>query len=69
MMGHYAYELAAKRFERGRNASTVTPWVRLQVSQLLELQWSPEQIAAKLPISYEKLYQHVYAELAHGEVH
>jgi hypothetical protein len=30
------------------------------------MQLSPEQIAAKLPISHEKLYQHAYADKAQG---
>jgi IS30 family transposase len=30
------------------------------------LQWSPEQIAGKLPVSHETLYQHVYADKARG---
>jgi len=33
---------------------------------LLQIQWSPEQIASKLPISHETLYQHVYADKAQG---
>jgi IS30 family transposase len=32
------------------------------------MQWSPEQIAARLPISHETLYQHVYADKAQGGV-
>ena len=30
------------------------------------IQWSPEQIAAFLPISHETIYQHVYADKARG---
>lgn len=37
-----------------------------QASALLRLQWSPEQIAGKLPVSHESLYLHVYADKAHG---
>jgi IS30 family transposase len=33
---------------------------------LLCIQWSPEQIASKLPISHETVYQHAYAEKAQG---
>ena len=33
---------------------------------LLKLQWSPEQIAGKLPVSYETLYKHVYSDKAQG---
>ena len=32
----------------------------------IKLQWSPEQIAGKLPVSHETLYLHVYADKAHG---
>ena len=32
------------------------------------MQWSPEQIAARLPISHETLYRHVYADKAQGGV-
>ena len=63
-----ACELAAKRSERNRNACKVAPWVRFQASQLLQLQWSPKHIAARLPISHETLYQHVYADKAQGGV-
>lgn len=31
---------------------------------LLDLQWSPEQIAGKLPVSHETLYMLVYADKA-----
>ena len=33
---------------------------------MLCIQWSPEQIASKLPISHETVYQHVYADKAQG---
>ena len=33
---------------------------------LLRLQWSPEQISSRLPISHETVYQHVYADKAQG---
>lgn len=57
-----ACELAHSRSESSRNARTIAPWVKEQAKTLLALQWSPEQIAGKLPISHETLYQHVYAE-------
>jgi IS30 family transposase len=34
------------------------------VRSLLRRQWSPEQIASKLPISHETIYQKVYADKA-----
>jgi IS30 family transposase len=61
-----ACELACKRSESSRNANTLAPWVKEQASELLRLQWSPEQIAGKLPVSHESLYLHVYADKAHG---
>jgi len=45
-----ACELASKRSESSRNASTLAPWVKEQARALLRLQWSPEQIASKLPV-------------------
>ena len=61
-----ASELACKRAESSRNASKLAPWLKEQAGELLRLQWSPEQIAGKLPVSHETLYQHVYADKAHG---
>ena len=61
-----ACELACKRSGSSRNANTLAPWVKEQASALLRLQWSPEQIAGKLPVSHESLYLHVYADKAHG---
>ena len=58
-------ELALKRSESSRNASTIA-WVKEQAKALLQLQWSPEQIAGQLPVSHETLYQHVYAQQKHG---
>jgi IS30 family transposase len=58
--------LSRERAQGSRNAATVAPWVKQQANALLELQWSPEQIAGKLPVSHETLYQHVYADKAQG---
>jgi IS30 family transposase len=60
-----ACELACKRSELGRNANALAPWVKEKASALLRLQWSPEQIAGKLPVSHESLYLHIYADKAH----
>ena len=57
---------AAKRSEKSRNAATMLPWVAEQAACLLKLQWSPEQIAGKLPVSHETLYLHVYSDKARG---
>ena len=59
-----ACELACKRSELSSIANALAPWVKEQASALLRLQWSPEQIAGKLPVSHESLYLHVYADKA-----
>jgi IS30 family transposase len=61
-----ACELTAQRCEQSRKAATVPTWVIEQAQYLLSVQWSPEQIAAKLPVSHETLYQRVYADKARG---
>ncbi len=61
-----ACELSHQRAQGSRNAALLAPWVKEQATVLLQLQWSPEQIAGKLPVSHETLYQHVYAEKARG---
>jgi len=61
-----ACEMSAVRSQNSRNASTLAPWVKDEANALLRVQWSPEQIASKLPISHETVYQHVYADKAQG---
>lgn len=61
-----ACEMALHRSKACRNARIIAPWVKEQASALLALQWSPEQIAGKLPVSHETLYLHVYADKAQG---
>jgi transposase, IS30 family len=61
-----ACELALARSQGSRNAREVEPWVKREADVLLGLQWSPEQIAGKLPVSHETLYLHVYADKANG---
>ena len=61
--GNQACELAYKRSESSRNASTLA---KEQASELLGLQWRPGQIAGKLPVSHESLYLHVYSDKARG---
>jgi IS30 family transposase len=58
--------MSAVRSQNSRNASTLAPWVKDEANALLRVQWSPEQIASKLPISHETVYQHVYADKAAG---
>ena len=66
----YRPQQADQRYqERGqssRNARRVDEATRALVAERLSLQWSPEQIAASLPISHETIYQHVYADKAQG---
>jgi IS30 family transposase len=58
--------MSTHRSQNSRNASTLAPWVKDEANALLRVQWSPEQIASKLPISHETVYQHVYADKAQG---
>jgi IS30 family transposase len=60
-----ACALAAKRAKNSRNASQIAPWVLTMAGHMLNLQWSPVQIAGKLPISHETLYLRIYADQAH----
>jgi IS30 family transposase len=48
------------------NARMTHPVIQDQVANYLRLQWSPEQITAKLPISHETIYSYVYAQKARG---
>jgi len=57
-----ASELATERAAKSRNSYAVGPWVKEQASALLQLQWSPEQIAGRLAVSNGTLYQHAYAD-------
>jgi IS30 family transposase len=59
-----ACELSRQHAQGSRNAALVAPWVKAQATALL--QWSPEQIAGKLPVSHETIYQYVYADKASG---
>ena len=61
-----AENLRQQRSQESRNARQVDPVTRNLVAERLGLQWSPEQIAASLPISHETIYQHVYADKAQG---
>ena len=61
-----ACEMSTYRSQNSRNASTVASWVKDEANALLRVQWSPEQIASKLPISHETVYQQVYADKAQG---
>ena len=67
--GYRAEQACSKAQERSqgsRNARRVQPWVWPEVAFYLRIEWSPEQIANKLPVSHETAYQHVYADKANG---
>ena len=67
--GYRAEQACCKAQERSlgsRNAKRIEPWVWPQVAFYLGVEWSPEQIANKLPVSHESVYLHVYADKAKG---
>ena len=67
--GYRAEQACAKVQERSigsRNAKRIEPWVWSEVAFYLSVEWSPEQIADKLPVSHESVYLHVYANKAKG---
>ena len=49
-----------------RLKSTIRRDLRCNLGSHLRLQWSSEQVASKLPVSHETLYQHVYADKTQG---
>jgi len=61
-----ASQLADARSQGSRNAKAVAPETLKQAFDLVGLQWSPEQVAAKLAISHETLYRHIYQDRAMG---
>jgi transposase, IS30 family len=67
--GYHADKACCKADQRAhcsRNARRVHGWVWPEVAFYLGMQWSPEQIASKLPISHETVYLHGYADKARG---
>jgi len=58
--------LAEDRSINSRNARQIDPSDWLSVEIYLESQWSPEQIAAEVPVSHETIYRHIYADKAFG---
>lgn len=61
-----ACKQAQHRAQGSRNARRVDARVWSDVASCLELQWSPEQIAAKVPVSHESVYLHVYDDKKRG---
>lgn len=57
---------AEARAQGSRNAKTVSQETLRQAFDLVRQQWSPEQVAAKLPVSHETLYRHLYQDRASG---
>jgi transposase, IS30 family len=58
--------LAEARSQGSRNAHKIAPEVLQAAFHLVGQQWSPEQVAAQLPVSHETLYQHIYSDRAAG---
>ena len=58
--------ICQQQAQASRNALQIDPVIRQLIAERLSLQWSPEQIAASLPVSHETIYQHVYAVKAQG---
>jgi transposase, IS30 family len=58
--------LSQQRSQCCRNAAVVPVKVVAKAYALLAVQWSPEQIADKLPVSHETLYQRIYADKKAG---
>ena len=58
--------LAEARSQGSRNARKIDPEVLRAAFKLVGQQWSPEQVAARLPVSHETLYRHIYWDRAAG---
>jgi IS30 family transposase len=58
--------LSTERSLGSRNARVIAPSVLEEMADCLACQWSPEQIAASLPLSHETVYRHIYADKAQG---
>lgn len=80
-MGRYRANVAerkseANRHQQGRNPKSLNEPLLKYIVKKLKLGWSPEQISIRLPleypkdssmrISYEAIYQHVYAQIHRG---
>ena len=73
--GYRAKQAQAKTYSRRQSASKFirfTVEVQAKVESLLSIDWSPEQISdhmqskASLPISHERIYQHIWADKHSG---
>ena len=61
-----AQRLSEARAVSSQNAPRIAPAVWEAAKTWLHLQHSPEQIAARLPVSHETLYQRIYADKRSG---
>ena len=67
--GYHARQACIKSSQRAvhsRNARMIQASTWADAAFYLGLQWSPEQIAARLAVSHESIYLHVYANKAAG---
>lgn len=61
-----AEEFSRQRSVGSRNGLKITPEIWASVDELIRQQLSPEQISAKLEVSHETIYQHIYADRSLG---
>ena len=61
-----AEEFTRQRSAGSRNGPKITPEIWASVDELIRQQLSPEQISAKLEVSHETIYQHIYADRSLG---
>lgn len=61
-----AQQLCEERSGNSRNAPRIAPEVWAAAKAELLLQHSPEQVAARLPVSHETLYRRIYADKREG---
>jgi transposase, IS30 family len=57
-----AQQLAQERSQNSRNAKRIQADIFKEVEEQLRQEHSPEQIAASLPISHTRIYQHIRAD-------
>jgi IS30 family transposase len=59
-------QLCEERSGNSRNAPRIAPEVWAAAKAELLLQHSPEQVAARLPVSHETFYRRIYADKREG---
>lgn len=60
--------ICQQRDQASRNSIQINLRTRALLAERLNLQWSPYQIAASLPVSHETIYQNLYADKVEGGV-